>query len=34
MVNADNMPAGATEGLVPVVEDYQEQFKKVWVLEQ
>jgi ribose transport system substrate-binding protein len=34
MVNADNMPAGATEGLVPVVEDYQEQFKKVWGLEQ
>jgi ABC-type sugar transport system substrate-binding protein len=34
MVTPDNMPAGATDGLFPVVEDYQEQFKKVWGLEQ
>lgn len=34
MVTPDNMPTGATEGLFPVVEDYQEQFKKVWRLEQ
>jgi len=33
IVTADNMPAGATEGLVPVVEDYQDQFKKVWGIE-
>jgi ribose transport system substrate-binding protein len=33
MVTADNMPAGATEGLVPVVEDYQAQFKKAWGIE-
>ena len=34
MVTPDNMPTGATEGLFPVVENYQEQFKKVWGLEQ
>jgi ABC-type sugar transport system substrate-binding protein len=33
IVTADNMPAGATEGLVPVVENYQDQFKKVWGIE-
>ena len=33
IVTADNMPAGATEGLVPVVEDYQAQFKKAWGIE-
>ena len=33
IVTADNMPEGATEGLVPVVEDYQEQFKKAWGIE-
>jgi ABC-type sugar transport system substrate-binding protein len=30
IVNPDNMPEGATEGLFPVVENYQDQFKKVW----
>jgi len=30
MVTADNIPEGATKGLFPVVEDYQEQFKKIW----
>jgi ABC-type sugar transport system substrate-binding protein len=30
IVTPENMPQGATEGLFPVVEDYQDQFKKVW----
>jgi ABC-type sugar transport system substrate-binding protein len=30
IVTPDNLPAGATEGLFPVVENYQEQFKKAW----
>jgi ABC-type sugar transport system substrate-binding protein len=30
IVTSENMPEGATKGLFPVVENYQEQFKKVW----
>jgi ribose transport system substrate-binding protein len=30
IVTPENMPEGATEGLFPVVENYQEQFKKAW----
>ncbi len=30
IVTSENMPEGATEGLFPVVEDYQDQFKKIW----
>jgi ABC-type sugar transport system substrate-binding protein len=30
IVTPENMPEGATEGLFPVVEDYQEQFLKAW----
>ena len=26
----DNMPAGATEGLFPVVESYRDEFKTIW----
>jgi ABC-type sugar transport system substrate-binding protein len=33
IVTPDNMPQGATEGLFPVVEDYQDQFKKAWGIE-
>ena len=33
MVTPENMPEGATEGLFPVVEDYQDQFKKAWGIE-
>ena len=30
IVTPDNMPAGATEGLFPVVEGYRDEFKKIW----
>jgi ABC-type sugar transport system substrate-binding protein len=30
IVTPENMPAGATEGLFPVVEDYRDEFKKIW----
>jgi ABC-type sugar transport system substrate-binding protein len=33
VVTPENMPQGATEGLFPVVENYQEQFKKAWGIE-
>jgi len=33
IVTPENMPEGATEGLFPVVEDYQDQFKKAWGVE-
>jgi ABC-type sugar transport system substrate-binding protein len=33
IVTPDNMPQGATEGLFPVVENYQDQFKKAWGIE-
>ena len=29
-MTAKNMPAQATEGLVPVVESYRDEFKKIW----
>jgi ABC-type sugar transport system substrate-binding protein len=33
IVTPENMPEGATEGLFPVVENYQDQFKKAWGIE-
>jgi ribose transport system substrate-binding protein len=30
IVTPENMPEAATKGLFPVVEDYQDQFKKIW----
>jgi ABC-type sugar transport system substrate-binding protein len=30
IVTPENMPEGATEGLFPVVENYEEEFKKAW----
>jgi ribose transport system substrate-binding protein len=30
IVTPENMPAGATEGLFPVVEEYRDEFKKIW----
>jgi ABC-type sugar transport system substrate-binding protein len=30
MVTPENMPEGATDGLFPVVENYQDQFKQAW----
>ena len=30
IVKKDNVPAAATQGLFPVVESYQEEFKKIW----
>ena len=30
IVTPENMPARATEGLFPVVEDYRDEFKRIW----
>jgi ribose transport system substrate-binding protein len=30
IVTPENMPAGATKGLFPVVEGYRDEFKKIW----
>jgi ribose transport system substrate-binding protein len=30
IVTADNMPAEATKGLFPVVQSYEDEFKKLW----